>query len=381
MTRFILYTFVLIGFFICGSAFAQQDIESYRKELPKFDAMPDDEFMKQTSVFQEVPFGDEFLSYKIRLAENWEQYENQSIGGLSLSKKVLGEIARYYGPARLMPRSFLTIEALALDHQLTAEQWYIQYLLANGYPSQGIKVYGTQRVEGLYVKLEKDVTYLVRSVVVINGKRAIFVEYALPADAWADERAMQAKVVQSFELLNKDDSLPEDMQTHQFLDVGEFKYPASWELRASTVRSVDRMDVDLLSAVPIGEGRNRTQILNGRMIVQMLSGYIVEDLEQEVENFKRDFEKDGLAIGALIEEPEDFVFSDSVEFGFVEVYKVSDISKPQMQYEYWLSIIAAEDYYYLVSLLTPSRNQDFFNWSKNTQAFRLVNRYIRPQKN
>lgn len=359
---------------------AQQNIDSYRKDLPTFEPMPENEFLGGSEIFKEVPFGDEFLSYEIRLPKKWKQYENQSVGGFSLSDKVLGEVARYYGPARITPRSYVSIEAADLEYKLTAEQWYIQFLLANGYPSQGIKVYDRDKVEGLYVVVDKDITYLVRNIAVTNGKRIVFLRYFLPSDEWMGERAQQASVVQSFKLMNSSDALAEEMKRHHFLDISEIQYPASWHLRAPSVKSVDRINVSLLSSVVFGEGRKQSEVLNGRMGLEMISSFVIEDLEQEVQKFKTLFNNEGnFKIGDLIEEPDDFDFDDTAEFGFVEVYKVSDPSKPQVSYEYWLSIIAIEDYYYFVSLLTPSRDQDFVNWSRNTEAFKIVNRYIRPQ--
>jgi len=36
------------------------------------------------------------------------------------------------------------------------------------------------------------------------------------------------------------------------------------------------------------------------------------------------------------------------------------------------------EYYYFVTLLTPSRDEDYYSWARNTQTFRVLVENIQP---
>ena len=46
-------------------------------------------------------------------------------------------------------------------------------------------------------------------------------------------------------------------------------------------------------------------------------------------------------------------------------------------YEYWITIMAYGDYFYFMTLTTPSRETDFFKWSRNVQTYQTVSRYFK----
>ncbi|MGB0720428.1 MAG: hypothetical protein ACPGRX_08140 [Bdellovibrionales bacterium] len=352
--------------------------DAFQKPLPEFESIPMEAFTADTTLREDTPFGDEYLAFEVRLPEGWGSDDAQSVGNFQLSESVLGEVARYFGPVRPGFRSYFSVQVVGMKYQLTTEQWFKLYLLENGYSIQGLDVLDDGRVEAIYVVIENDVTYVVRAVAEVNGKRAVLAQYVMPVEQWQDEKLMQERVVGSFRLLNKDTNFIEVMKPYYFLDVAEMQYPESWALRSKPLRSVDHMDVQLLNTVENKEHRHAAQLLNGKIEVHLFSAYSVDDLEQQIEDFKHEVQGDGLLLQDIIEEPDDFDFNDNVEFARVQVFGATDQNKSVLGYEFWFTVMAARDYYYFVTLLTPSRNDDFLNWARNTQTFRSVNALISP---
>jgi hypothetical protein len=361
-----------------GGAKAQEMVERVKKPLPGIEAVAPESFEAQTKLYEVSPGDDEFLNYSLRLPKDWTLFKELSNDQYSISNRLLGEVARYYSPPSMHERSYFSVRAHALDHQMTAEQWFFQYLFAQGYTLEGVNVQGNNRLEALYVLLEKDVSYIVRAVVQVNGKRVVFAQYYLPTSNWDAEKAMQASVVQSFALTNPDTGLVEDMDEYAFLDVAKIKYPVSWKLSADTLRSVDHMTAELLNISKKDTRYYYQKQLQGRVQVNLVSNFVAGSLEEEIEKYKTSVLDDGFSLSEAIDEPEDFTFSDEIEFADVKVYDALDSNNSVLDYELWMTVMAANNYYYFLTLLTPSRDADYEMWSRNTAAFKIINRFVEP---
>jgi len=357
--------------YFAPAAHAQKILNQYKKPLPVVPAMDDAAFQEATTYYKETPFGDEQLAYEISLDKSWKKMTDGGLSNYKLSNRLLGEVARYYGPPGLEARSRFTIHALDLEYQLSAEQWFLQYVLANGFTPMGIKVHNENKVEALYVLLEKDITYVVRAIAHLNGKRMVLAQYFITDQVWNDENSMQAKSIDSFKLTNIKEEIIEKMLAFQFLDVAEFKYPVSWDLRAPPLRSIDRMGIKLINTQKGGS-------LDGQIEVHLSSTFVAKSLIEEVERFKKGIEEKGLILGELIEKEDGYIFDDNIQFASVEVYGVTDKNGALVNYEFWFTVMASGGYYYFVTLLTPARDDDFFVWSRNTETYRLVVQSVTP---
>ena len=359
---------------------AQKILDDFKKPMPDIKLAPEAEFNAQSTAYEEVPLGDKALSYKVRLPKDWEEVKDGGLSNYSLSDKIFGEVARFFSPPRLeSARSRFTIQAVKLDYQLTAEQWLLQYLLSNGYAIQGMATKDDTRVEALYVLIEDDISYIVRAVAEINGKRVILAQYYLPIEFWDIEKFVQAQVLSTFALTNPDHELVENMLKYQFLDIAEMSYPDSWELRSPPLRSIDFMDAQLLNIASGVEGV-KDIILNGKIEARLVSVFAADSIESEVANLKTEFQKTGLSLQEVFEKPENFTSHKLFKNRKVEVYKASDSKSALIDYELWLVTMEAGDYYYFLTLLTPSRDEDYFIWSRNTQTFKVVTSLIVPQE-
>lgn len=164
------------------------------------------------------------------------------------------------------------------------------------------------------------------------------------------------------------------MHEHLLLDIAKFSYPASWELDTQPIRTVDR-----ISAIVSNFNKSHTKVLDGLIQVNLVSAYIAEDLKEELNNVKLDYRNKGLVIGELIDTIEDFDFNQDAEFGFIDIYAATDTQNKSMDYEVWIGVVAMDNYYGFITLMTPSRDSDFFIWSRNVSAFETMVRNLSLQ--
>jgi hypothetical protein len=365
---------------MAGTAPAQKFLENYKVPMPEIPLMAQPDFEATTQAFTETPFNDKALAYTIRMPKDWAKQRDVSLSNSKIGNKILGELVRFYGPPQLGERSYMNIQALKLDYQLTAEQWFIQYLLANSYTVQGIKTYDDNRVEALYVYVVRDVTYVVRAMVQLNGTRAVLAQYYVPAENWEAEKQLQAQCIGSFNLLNKVEEVIEQMENYHFLDIAEVAHPISWETKSDKLMSIDRMAVTFLNVASKEKKKNvNYKLLNGKISVQLVSYHDMVSIAEEINRYKADIRKSGMLIGDFLETKEDFKLQPAMTAVPAEVYEATDTGNEGLGYELWFLLMESGDYYYFVTLLTPSRDEDYFLWSRNTQTFRVIARTITPQ--
>ncbi len=367
-------------FLACQSAaYGQELLKNNAPPLQDAKLLPQAEFDALTTLYEDSPGGDKGLSYSLRLPKDWKKSEDVSMASFMVSDKILGEILRFFGPPVLDSRSSFSMQVISLEYIMTAQQWFLQYLLSNGFTIQGIKEIDEKRAEALYVKVDQGITYVIRAVAVINGKRIAMAQYQMPADNWETEKQMQAQVVDSFKLTHVLEEQSEEMRKYHFLDASVFQYPASWQLNAGSTSRGDRMGFEILNvASEEKKFRQNTKTLNGSIHVDIVSYDFSESIESEVANLKEELSQRGLSLGEALEFPVVFKYDAAVKPGQVEVFKLIDAKNSLLGHEYWIIALDVGEYYYFISLITPSRDEDYFVWARNVEAYKLVIELFQP---
>ncbi|MFK7840279.1 MAG: hypothetical protein AB8B83_08125, partial [Bdellovibrionales bacterium] len=278
---------------------------------------------------------------------------------------------------RIGDRSYFSVETMAMEYKLKAEQWLILYLLENGYTIEGIRTIDEHRVEVVYVLINRDITYIATAVAQTTGDKVIFAQFVAPSDAWEEEEQVALPIVESFSLEDIDTSPVEKMTPYRFLDISELYYPDSWELKAKPLRSADRMSISLLNVEALNKYSSK-RILKGRMQVHLLTEYIIEDIDDDIQTFINDTSVEELNVQDMIQEHEDFTVHENIEVIEIKSYRALDLKQSVKDYEYWLAVLYSGEYYYFISLLTPSRDDDYSSWARNTQSFRLLVEGVKP---
>lgn len=351
-----------------------QELPSYKTELPV------EQFAAQAVLHEENSGPDQSLSYQIRLPRDWkkprEKIDDEEGGDKNKpapAGRILGNVAKFLGPAfpdAPTPSRF-EIRSLAMDHEITARNWFFYFVLNAGYTLQGMEVVSDHEVEAQYVVIENDEPYVVRTRAIVNGSRMVLVSCSVPDSHWKSERALQEQIIDSFKFLSPEEPRIEQTHTYSFLDLARFDYLDSWNLKAPNINYTDIMDATLINS---SDGK----ILNGQISLHVVSTQAGTTLQKEVQNVKDSLKGSGFAVGDLIEVPTSYKFQPQIYFSHVEVYKVSEKKELHQSQEFWLALLMEDRYYYIVTLQTPARGVDFYNWARNIEAFRTVIESLRP---
>ncbi len=344
------------------------------KPLSELDLIPAEEFENQTSVIEAMPYDDEFLAYQVRLPEGWQEttvnlnaINIKDEGGVA--QNVLGVVSRYVSPAKNYMRSIFTVEAVELIHEIDARNWFIHYILKSGLALEQVGVEENGEVQAMYIEVQGDVTYAVRVKSVMNGPRMVLARYYVPVELYKEEVIQQAQVIESFELINRQDVNIEPLKVHNFIGQSYFDYPESWRLNAPRVRSVDRMDAQLFH-------RKKNGKMAGQINMFLVSKSLDTTRSKELSYYKDQFNIEGYQVHKLIEKIE-ADYHENMNFGVTQAYSMKSSSSQLVDYELWVSVLENENYFYIVSLFTPSRKDDFYTWARNSKSYKLLLSNIR----
>lgn len=371
-------------FFLCLIIFsqpvlAQSLLDSLRKDLPVFDPLEEQVFLDATMLTKETPHNVPSLGFEVRLPKGWRKIESFSLGEFTLKPKVLSEVSRHVGPSDLYGlKAFFTLDVEQLENSLTAEQWMAEYMRVNNYTSQGFKTHSENRVEAVFVYVERGDSYIVRAIAQRNGNIMMLARFIIPEGEWGEVRALQAASVQSFEATHENKDVAEVMEVFQFLDIAEAAYPASWEFMPGDLRSIDRMNATLFNVTKRQEKHKQVRTFEGKVSLNLVSSYIANDLEVEIDALKDSMMSEAITIMEEIEDVPQWTYGDYVSFANNSLFRAqSSQDGATKDFELWVTIIGLGEYYYLASLLTPSRDENFSVWARNTQGYQLMLRSTR----
>ncbi len=352
----------------------------FKKPMPELKLLSDEEFRKITKPIKKKPYGQDVLEYTIRIPKGWTEREDKSSSNFLLSDKLFLGLNVFYGKPTPIGRSRIEVEALNMEGNLTAEQWYLRHIIEGGYTTEGFVTYNKNKVESLMVAMDKDHSYYVRTLVVLNGDKVIMVKYFVPAHYIRDQAAMQEQVLKSFKLVNNIERTPVEMSLYRFLDIAELKHPSSWKVFAKPLRTVDRMDVSLLNIREVEgrAGRSPSVATEGKLEVAIIAASPHETLIDEIDKYRQKIELEGMLIGDMLEQEDDFSYDESMDFSITEVYETIDSTNNLSEHELWFNVSVGGNYYYFFTLLTPSRNQRFGVWAENTQDYKVILKNFHP---
>ena len=361
----------LAGFLFSGPVSAQGIDPNKIKEIPTFKTLSQEQFEAQSDLHTATPSDDKYLAYSIRLPKGWQKASGDKLIDTTtgsqdhLTHHVLGRIAKYYAPQTMDTSSFIDIEALSLDYNISARNWFLNYILANGYSLLGMKEVKENQLVGLYDRVVHSQSYVVRTAAQINGSRIVLTSYSMPEQNWEDEKALQEKVIDSFTFLNPEKASAESSRTYVYLDLLRFDYPQSWQLLSPTVNATEGMSVRLIDS-------KDKETLDGQVEIRIESTDSDKTLAEQVQDLRNNLKTEGLEIGGLIESPSDYVFHKQIYFSKVEVYDAHGRENEFGAQELYLAVMIEDRYYYIVSMVTPGRNHDFLKWAKNIESFRTI---------
>lgn len=362
----LLLSFLSVGLSV-GSALAAGGVDVSKIDpLSPVKFLSSKAFNEKTERITAIPFEEKALSFEVHLPKGWKAELDPplKIPGGGLSEHVLGEVARYTSPSRFNLRSFFTLEALELTYEIGARDWLINHLLNNGATLNALTEKSASEVEAIYVIVDADTTYAVRIKAIINGSRIILARYFVPQEDYKAERDMQAQVLASFKLTDPEEGGAEKWLSYGFLDQSYFDYPVSWKLSARPIKSIEKMQALLFTGLD-------NEKPDGQVKIYLTSKLLGTSLAEAVQTYRKKIGVKGYHLGELIQ-TKSFNYDESMVFGASEIYEMVPHPITMMPYELVVSVMESDEYYYIVSMLTPARKMEFYIWARNMEAFRII---------
>lgn len=354
------------------------------KDTPHVKMYPVPEtFEKDTQIIREIdPYGESLMSYEFRVPKGWgANYQSKSMSTVgesvsTMSNSVLSILGRYAGVPKNQLRSHILVEGQGLAYEISAKNWFVNFVLINGFSLTSMTEVSPREVDGLYIEVDKDQTYAVRARVLINGNRLIMMRYYLPQENYNDEKVTQGLTVASFKLSKPVPDTIEKQETYGFLDQSFFNYPASWTLKEKSILSIERMHAVVFQATQ----QEESVVLDGHIRVDVISKLLKTTLAQEIDAFRAKQKIPRYKIGSLIGSIE-YTFDPSVKSGKAQIYRlVPDDPVNMKDYEFAVTVMQGDDYYYITSMISPSREQDYSKWARNMESYRIINQSVRRSR-
>ena len=348
----------------------------FRKPMPEIPRIDEEKFIKRTKPVKKRPYDQDVLAYTMRIPKDWTEREDRSASSFLLSDKLLLELNVFYGKPSISGQSRIEVQALNLKGNLTAEQWYINHILKSGYTTEGLVTHNQNKIESFMVTMENEQPYYLRTLVTLNGSKIIMVRYFVPASYIGKQGAMQAQVIESFNLIHDVERTYEEETTYRFLDIASVKHPKNWKVYAKPLRSVDYIEALFLNH---GEQRQKnSKSVEGKLNITVVSAIARDSLIDEIKKYKQKLEESGILIGKKLNTTEDFSYDEDIDFALTELYEGINSGSGETENEFWFTVMVGGNYYYFLTLFTPSRNNRFKTWAENTQSYKRILEQFQP---
>lgn len=343
--------------------------------------LSDEEFIKQTEEILIYSKNGEKVNFSIRVPKGWEREEIIESSSFGLSNKIVTDIAIFKSPPAYGFRSKITISAMLMDYEISAKSWVVNYLTSQGFAIEGIKEYGKNQAEVEYVKIGSDSPYRSRIMVMTEGLKVTIAEFMSPLQPYLDERAIQTKTVRSFRIYETGEKVKTSMKQYSFLDISQVSYPSSWEIRATPIQEIDTMSVSFFN-LEKSDDPDKSDKMIGKISVEMFSSFVPGlKIQKKVEEIRdNEIESINMSIYNKLEEITSFNPDPYISSYKSEIFGIEAESKYVLRHEYWITLLEAQDYYYIVSMITPERQKRFDTWSENAEMYKLIIESIQPYK-
>jgi len=363
---------LLNNLFNKGPTGAQQMAKQRTQYDSMFPIQDEDSFNAVAKSFHRMPLNDPQLEFDILLPKDWTAEQTMSAATSDLDRKILGDLAHFKSGFMGTMQAEVNIQAIRLEHEITAENWLKNYVLQNGYSIQGKVIPLSERKANVYCTSTTDgKSNFIYATVEFNGSNAIIVSFESPLSIKEPLTFLRQKVVDSFRFIITGERPIEAQKNFSLPDALKFSYPESWTINDQDTRDMNNMSMQLYNH---GSGEQ----VNGMIRFVAVRRTANTDFKKEINTMKTYFDGFlGLEFKRLVSSstlsgvPPRFVFSR------YETYQVKSKKENTVSQELRLVALGDKDWYIFIFMLSPSDTENFYLWACNTQAFDIILRKLR----
>ena len=328
--------------------------------IPTGDEFSDQEFINNSQIFSQNVDERSFLNFEVRLPNMWSESFLNSQKINPLNTNFLTDIGRYVSPPYGDKRAFFGVQAIIIKKEIFAEDWFRNQVLTNSYNIKAINIKSSKEIEAIYTALEGDIAFAVRAKVFIAGDVLYFIRHALPVSVFSKFAVSQAKVMNSFKLLSPKRGAIEKERRFAVLGALSFFYPSSWQIKEPNFSNLDHLSVELHRV-------ERQNITFGRFLIEAIKKKQGVELQAFINSTIKKLGDKGYKLEELIEQ-RTATLPQGFYGGLIEVYGTYG-NLDNLEQEFWFSYFENEEYYFFFTMLTPTREVAYEDWSKNRAVY------------
>ncbi|GEM_PF-1956208 len=376
---FIWFVALVVGV-LCACGVLSRSAMAQLTPLPEVGVMTAEDFVRDTDVVTKTFEEDQYLKFEFQIHKHWKEEEFINLKNLARRGRLYGPIVQYNGPPLGDVRPYFRVVSEEIEREISAKNWLVTYALDNGYTLRSLEEIGPEKIEALYASYEGRDVFVIRTVGQRMGPRMVIAEYAVPMKNWPEFTDYQTLTIKSFKINSIDKDPIEEKRYFAYLQAIELSYPKSWRIENEKTDVENKLHFDLVNTV---DG----QAVVGQISVDVISTRSVKDMDninifefnpsEEIKSI-RDRYTEKFKFKKLLEK-KTYTLPATVSFQMTEVHALEQIKsiydtyeEGEDTFELWFTIVSHGNRYIILSLLTPARSQDLYNWSVNTETFRKV---------
>lgn len=347
-----------------------------KKEPPKPAAPPEhpihDEksFTELTKPYGLMPYSKAELEFEILIPKDWEVAETMDATPES-AQQILSRIAEYRSPMFGTMQASCFIDALKLEHEISAKYWLKNYILSSGFTPEGeVEGKDVKNASGYYIRTgdpgaPSTLEYVTGS---ITGTWILLATCQVPLPLRNYLKFLQKRVVESFKILYPKDDPIEDGKIFTLVDSIKFGYPHSWEVDATDFKDMNRLSVHL-------KNQGKAKTIDGYIRIIAVRRSRSTDLVTEVAEQRKYFDETmKLKIMKLDTSTKGPVY-DRFLFNRFEIYDAmskKSTSATGVVQEIQMQAMGDKEWYVFAYLFTPKEATNLYQWARNTQTFQEI---------
>lgn len=335
-----------------------------RNYFPTGETLSKDEVKRQFDLIKETPFDNEKLAYKILMPKGWVG-ETILAPSKDLNTEKLKPLGIYKGPDKGGANPFVQIQAIQLTREITAANWLRHYAMVTDRKMIAIKPLSVHFADCVMEYTIDGAKFIGRATALINSNRLFFLLTLALADLYEEYEETFGVCIVSFGLqnLSRDQSIEKHLP-YELKGIVRFRYPESWKYREITETPEGKEAVDLFNFDPDNN-------ICGKIRVKSVEKRVSTGVDSQIEDTLEEYREANITPGELVEVVNVEIGAERFESAIVNVYK-GEIEGNDILQEMWIAVIEDPQYYFVVTLLTPFREQLFFYWAINRRAFDII---------
>lgn len=356
--------------------------------LPVAQDMDKATFESQSQLIEKSFESQSKLDFKIRMPNNFIVNPNLQLKNYGKNGVLYGQIFYAYGPSSYDLKSYLSVQSFELDRAISAKNWILSKALSDNYTVKGlISADNGREFDAFYIRLDKfERQEAVRSKGFLHEGKLLLVEYTVPIKLFNRDRDEQIHSIDSFEFVRSYNiTPPEEIDSYEYLDSFMVKYPKSWVVIKKHEDLKNQHAVSFKTA-------NENNFLFATANIMVISSRSLRDRVDDniypvnfssiIKENKKMIEDFGFVAQPMLER-RDYQLNYETDLKITEVYPLKkkkshvfiDDKDRAVSHEFWLTVIKTPEENgknYILSMLLPSRNSNFYQWSIAAEAYRIM---------